>query len=72
MVAAALRQAFIQLNRTQASATLRHFANQLREKWPKLAVFIDGSEVDVLSWISRSNTVANCTARIGLSASTRR
>jgi hypothetical protein len=51
MVAAALRQAFIQPNRTQASATLRHFANQLREKWPKLAAFIDSSEVDVLSYL---------------------
>jgi transposase-like protein len=39
MVAAALCQAFIQPDRAQASATLRHVADQLREKWPKLAAF---------------------------------
>ncbi|MBV9531404.1 MAG: IS256 family transposase, partial [Bradyrhizobium sp.] len=41
MVAAALRQAFIQPDRAQASLTLRHVADQLRQKWPKLAAFID-------------------------------
>jgi transposase-like protein len=49
MVAAALRQTFIQPDRTQASQTLRHVADQLRQKWPKLAAFIDDSETDVLS-----------------------
>jgi transposase-like protein len=49
MVAAALRQAFIQPDRAQASQTLRHVADQLRQKWPKLAAFIDDSETDVLS-----------------------
>ena len=39
MVAAALRQTFIQPDRTQASQTLRHVADQLRQKWPKLASF---------------------------------
>jgi putative transposase len=52
MVAAALRQAFIQPDRAQAGATLRHVADQLRGKWPKLATFIDDSEADVLSYIS--------------------
>jgi hypothetical protein len=33
----------------QASQTLRHAADQLRQKWPKLATFIDDSETDVLS-----------------------
>ena len=33
----------------QASQTLRHVADQLRQKWPKLAAFIDDSETDVLS-----------------------
>ena len=47
MVAAALRQAFIQPDRAQASQTLRHVADQLRQKWPKLAAFIDDSETDV-------------------------
>src|SRR5689334_10061707 len=49
MVAAALRQAFIQPDRAQASQTLRHVADQLRQKWPKLAGFMDESETDVLS-----------------------
>src|SRR5689334_21587554 len=49
MVSAALRQAFLQPDRAQASATLRHVADQLRPKWPKLAAFIDDSETDVLS-----------------------
>jgi transposase-like protein len=49
MVAAALRQAFIQPDRAAASQTLRHVADQLRTKWPKLAAFIDDSETDVLT-----------------------
>src|SRR3954463_14925054 len=40
---------FIQPDRAQASQTLRHVADQLRQKWPKLAGFIDDSETDVLS-----------------------
>jgi len=51
MAAAALRQAFIQPDRAQASQTLRHVADQLREKWPKLAAFIDEGETDVLSYL---------------------
>ena len=51
MVAAALRQAFLQPDRAQASAMLRHVADQLRQKWPKLAAFIDDSESDVLSYL---------------------
>jgi putative transposase len=49
MVSAALRQAFIQPDRPTASQTLRHVSDQLRVKWPKLAAFIDDSEVDVLA-----------------------
>jgi putative transposase len=49
MASAALRQAFIQPDRTNASQTLRHVADQLRGKWPKLGAFIDGSEADVLA-----------------------
>ena len=30
---------------------LRHVADQLRPKWPKLAAFIDDSETDVLSYL---------------------
>ena len=49
MVAAALRQAFLQPDRTSASQALRHVADQLRTKWPKLGAFIDDSETDVLA-----------------------
>ena len=49
MVSAALRQAFIQPDRPNASQTLRHVADQLRGKWPKLGAFIDESERDVLA-----------------------
>src|SRR5689334_10902113 len=51
MVSAALRQAFIQPDRAQASQMLRHVADQLRQKWPKLAAFIDDSETEVLSYL---------------------
>jgi transposase-like protein len=51
MVAAALRQAFLQSDRAQASAMQRHVADQLRAKWPKLAGFIDDSETEVLSYL---------------------
>ena len=49
MVAAALSQAFIQPDRNAASQTLRHVADQLRPKFPKLAALSDASEPDVLS-----------------------
>jgi transposase-like protein len=49
MAAAALRQAFLQPDRKAASQALRHVADQLRAKWPKLGNFIDGSETDVLA-----------------------
>jgi transposase-like protein len=49
MVSAALRQAFIQSDRANASQTLRHVADQLRVKWPRLGAFIDASEADVLA-----------------------
>ena len=49
MVSAGLRQAFIQPDRAGASQTLRHVADQLRAKWPKLGAFIDDSEADVLA-----------------------
>ena len=49
MVSAALRQAFLQPDHPSASQALRHVADQLRSKWPKLAGFIDESETDVLA-----------------------
>jgi putative transposase len=49
MVSAALRQALLQPDHASASQTLRHVADQLRPKWPKLAALIDESEADVLA-----------------------
>ena len=49
MAAAALRQAFIQPDRASAAQALRHVADQLRGKCPKLGGFIDDSETDVLT-----------------------
>ena len=51
MVSAALRQAFSQPDRAAASHALRHVADQLRAKWPKLSAFIDDSETDVLAYL---------------------
>ena len=52
MVSAVLRQAFTQLDHQNASQTMRHVADQLRDKWPKLGAFIDDSEVDVLAYMN--------------------
>jgi putative transposase len=49
MAAAALRQAFMEPDRSAASQMLRHVADQLRGKWPKFGTFIDDSETDVLT-----------------------
>jgi putative transposase len=52
MVSAALRQAFIQADHQSSSQTMRHVADQLRGKWPKLGTFIDESEADVLAYMN--------------------
>jgi len=49
MASAALRQAFVQPDRANASQTLRHVAGQLRGKWPKPGASMDNSEADVLA-----------------------
>ena len=51
MVAAALRQAFLQPDRQAAHQTWRHAADQFRPRWPKLAKLLDGSEHDVLAYM---------------------
>jgi transposase-like protein len=51
MVAAPLRQTFLQPDHAHASAMLRHVADQSRPKWPNLTAFIDDSETDVLSYL---------------------
>jgi transposase-like protein len=52
MVAAAIRQAFLQPNAEAAHQTWRHVADQLRARWPKLAALIDDSEHDVLAYLA--------------------
>jgi transposase-like protein len=52
VVAAAIRQAFLQPDRESASQTWRHVADQLRTRWPKLGTLMDESETDVLAYMS--------------------
>jgi hypothetical protein len=51
MVAAAIRQAFLQTDADAAHQTWRHVADQLRPRWPKLAALMDDSEHDGLAYI---------------------
>ncbi len=52
MVAAALRQAFLQPDQDVARQTFRPVADQLRPRWPKLAAFLEESETDVLAYLA--------------------
>jgi len=51
MVAAALRQAFLQPDQASARQVWRQLADQLRPRWPKLAGLMDESEHDVLAYM---------------------
>jgi putative transposase len=51
MVAAALRQAFLQPDQESAWRTWRQVADQLRPRWPKLSTLMDESEHDVLAYM---------------------
>jgi transposase-like protein len=52
MVAAALRQAFLQADQATARQVWRQVADQLRPRWPKLAALMDESELDVLAYMA--------------------
>src|SRR5262249_15600630 len=52
MVAAAIRQAFLQPDAQAAHQTWRHVTDQLRGRWPKLAALMDESEHDVLAYMA--------------------
>jgi putative transposase len=52
VVAAALRQAFLQPDPETARDTWRQVADQLRPRWPKLAALMDDSEHDVLAYLT--------------------
>ena len=51
IAAAALRQAFLQPDAEAAHQAFRHVADQMRDRWPKLAAFMDASEHDVLAYM---------------------
>jgi transposase-like protein len=50
VVAAALRQAFLQADAAGAHQVWRQVADQLRPRWSRLAAFMDESEHDVLAY----------------------
>jgi putative transposase len=52
VVAAALRQAFLQPDAEIAHQTWRQVADQLRARWPKLAALMDDTEHDVLAYMT--------------------
>ncbi|WP_037278329.1 IS256 family transposase [Rubellimicrobium mesophilum] len=52
VVAAAIRQAFLQPDHKAASETWRHVADQLRVRWPKLGALMDQAEADVLAYMT--------------------
>jgi putative transposase len=52
VVAAALRQAFLQPDQAAARQAWRQLADQLRPRWPKLAALMDESEHDVLAHLA--------------------
>jgi transposase-like protein len=51
VVAAALRQAFLQADQGAARQVWRQVADQLRPRWPKLSALMDESEHDVLAYM---------------------
>ena len=52
MVAAAIRQVFLQPDHASATQSWRHVADQLRSRWPKLGALMDGAETDVLAYMA--------------------
>jgi transposase-like protein len=52
VVAAAIRQAFVQPDHASATRAWRHIADQLRARWPKLGALMDDAEADVLAHVA--------------------
>jgi putative transposase len=52
VVAAALRQAFLQADQDTARQVWRQVADQLRPRWPRLSTFMDESEHEVLAYMA--------------------
>lgn len=52
VVAAAIRQVFLQPDHASAVQSWRHVADQLRVRWPKLGTLMDAAEADVLAYMA--------------------
>ena len=52
VVAAAIRQVFLQPDHAQATQSWRHVADQLRPRWPKLGSLMDTAETDLLAYMA--------------------
>ncbi len=52
IVAAAIRQVFLQPDHAAATQTWRQVADQLRARWPKLGICLDEAEQDVLAYMT--------------------
>ena len=52
VVAAAIRQVFLQPDHASAVQSWRHVADQLRIRWPKLGALLDAAEADVLAYMA--------------------
>ena len=52
VVAAAIRQVFLQPDHASAVQSWRHVADQLRARWPKLGSLMDEAETDVLAYMA--------------------
>lgn len=52
VVAAAIRQVFLQPDQPQAVQSWRHVADQFRPRWPKLGNLMDAAEADVLAYMA--------------------
>lgn len=52
MVSAAIRSVFAQDNQADASQTWRHVADQLRQRFGKLATLMDDAEADVIAFMA--------------------
>lgn len=52
VVAAAIRQVFLQPDHASAVQSWRHVADQLRARWPRLGACMDEAEADVLAYMA--------------------
>src|SRR3546814_1393538 len=59
VVAAAIRQVFLQPDQKSATQVWRQVADQLRTRWPKLGACMDEAETDVLAYTDRKSTRLN-------------